>query len=120
MGRGVFVGSGVGVGTLTSSLPTEHPRLPANIITSNRLDSDLRLINKLSIPLPVVNRLLSPSDNSCPDTLRRRGENPKHVKASGPISRVTTGLSYLLLNRIKSQTHWLGSVLYDSVTTGET
>ena len=50
MGRGVFVGSTVGVGAFTSSLPTEQPKLPNNIITSNKPGSDLRLIDKFSIP----------------------------------------------------------------------
>lgn len=50
VGRGVFVGSTVGVGTFTNSLPTEQPRLPNKIITSNRPGSDLRLIDKFTIP----------------------------------------------------------------------
>jgi hypothetical protein len=119
VGRGVFVGSGVGVGTLTRSLPTEHPRLPTNIITSNKLDTDLSLVNKLSILLLAVNSSSSSFGNSCPDAFWRRGEKTSLFKVTGPVDRVTMN-SYFCLNRIKSQTHWLGSVLYDSVTTGET
>ncbi len=99
MGRGVFVGTGVGVGTRTRSLPTEHPRLPANNITSNKLDSDLRLINKLSLLLLIVRNSVSlrrftplfaksqifvSSGNSCPDTLRRRGDDPNSSKPAAP------------------------------------
>jgi hypothetical protein len=58
VGRGVFVGTGEGVGILTRSLPTEHPRLPANSITSNKLDNNFRLISKLGITLLVVGFLL--------------------------------------------------------------
>jgi hypothetical protein len=61
VGRGVIVGTGVGVGTLTRSLPTEHPRLPTNIITSKKLDTDLSLVNKLSI-------LPRPSTDCCRPT----------------------------------------------------
>jgi hypothetical protein len=54
VGRGVFVGSGVGVGTFTRSLPTEQPRLPASIIISAKRSSNLRLIDRLSVPFLAV------------------------------------------------------------------
>ena len=95
MGRGVIVGSGVGEGTLTRSLPTEHPRLPTNIIISNKLDTDLSLINKLSIFLLAVNSLSSSFGNSCPDTFWRRGETSL-FRVTGPVDRVTMNMLLLL------------------------
>jgi hypothetical protein len=89
VGRGVIVGSGVGVGTLTRSLPTEHPRLPTNIITSNKLNTDLSLVNKLSISLLAVNSLSSSFGNSCPDTFWRRGEKKSLFRVTGLVDRVT-------------------------------
>jgi hypothetical protein len=94
VGRGVIVGSGVGVGTLTRSLPTEHPRLPTNIITSNKLDTDLPLVNKLSIFLLAVSSLSS-FGNSCPDTFWRRGETSL-FRVTGPVDRVTMNMLLLL------------------------
>lgn len=96
MGRGVIVGSGVGVGTLTRSLPTEHPRLPTNIITSNKLYIDLSLVNKLRIILLAVNTVSSSFGNSCPDTCWRRGEKTSLFRVTGPVDRVTTNKLLLL------------------------
>jgi hypothetical protein len=88
VGRGVIVDSGVGVGTLTRSLPTEHPRLPTNIITSNKLGIDLSLVNNLSIFLLAVSSLSS-FGNSCPDTFWRRGEKTSLFRVTGCVDRVT-------------------------------
>jgi hypothetical protein len=92
VGRGVFVGTGVGVGIRTRSLPNEHPRLPTTIIISNILESDLRFINRLSIPLSVISSLLSSPRNSYPDTLRRRGDSPTVVKGKTLTDYVAVAL----------------------------
>ena len=85
------------MGTLTRSLPTEHPRPPTNISTSKKLNTDLALVNKLSIFLLAVNSLSSSFGNSCPDTFWRRGEKTSLFRVTGPVDRVT--MKKLLLSK---------------------